>query len=123
MTDHQSKTFQITAPLVILGRGESATYLYRGGIVPAGFASDEQIEHHLAIKAIKELELTPTEVEDETEGGISPELKARELDGRPFTAWRVGELRELAKTEEVDLGGKSAKGDLYAAILTKRDAA
>lgn len=126
MSKYEGKTYQITAPLVMVGAGEAGTYLYQGGIIPAGFATDDQIEHHLAIKAIKEIELnlsSPAGDEiDETElTGQDPDGKPVELlDGKSFDDWRLDDLRELVKTEAIALEGATSKADVYRRVLAVR---
>jgi len=122
---YEGKTYQITAPLVMVGEGVAGTYLYQGGIVPAGFATDAQIEHHLAIKAIKEIELNLSVPEDtETEGaGEDADGKPTELlDGKSFDDWRLDDLRELVKAEQIQLEGATSKADVFRRVLAVRAA-
>lgn len=129
MTDNSKQAFRITAPLVVLGDGSAATYLYRGGIVPAGFATEAQIEHHLAIKAIEPIDLPAAEDTGEDLGnaanpaGTDDEGKPTELlDGKSFDDWTLVDLKADAKDKEVDLKGATSKADVYAALVAQRAA-
>lgn len=128
MTDYTKQAFRIIAPAVVLGDGSAATYLYRGGIVPAGFATDEQIEHHLAIKAIEKIDLPSAEDTGEDLGDASNPADAEDgkpselLDGKSYDEWKLDELKADAKTNEVPLNGATSKLDVYRALLAHRAA-
>jgi hypothetical protein len=129
MTDYTKQAFRITAPAVVLGDGSAATYLYRGGIVPAGFATDEQIEHHLAIKAIEKIDLPSAEDTGEDLGdasnpaGTDADGKPTALlDGKSFDEWKLDDLKADAKDKGVDLKGATAKADVYDLLVAQRAA-
>lgn len=122
----KDKTYLVTAPAVVLGEGSGATYLYRGGIVPAGFATEEQIKHHLAIKAIEELDLPEAEDADETlvegAGGTDDDGKPTDLlDGKSFDDWRLDDLKADAKEHDVKVEGTS-KDAYFRALVAQRAA-
>jgi hypothetical protein len=124
MSENDTTAYLILAPLVVVGDGSAATYLYRGGIIPAGFATEAQIEHHLAIKAIEPIDLPVAEGEIiETDGETIATDPTEPLDGKSFDDWRLDDLKALAKTGEISLTGITAKADVYRAILAAREAA
>lgn len=110
MSDKTDQTYLIKAEAVVLGAGSKATYLYRGGIVPAGFATEEQIKHHLAIKAIEPIDLPVSEDVVEIP------------DGDVTDKWTVPQLKALAVRDEIDLTGKTAKPDVLAAVVDAQKA-
>lgn len=109
MADNSKQTYLILAEAVVLGAGSAATYLYRGGIVPAGLATDEQIKHHLAIKAIEPIEL-PDAV-------TVPE-------GDPVEAWSIAEFDAWAAAQSpaFEFGSAKTKADRLKAIADARTA-
>lgn len=112
MADNSKQTYLILAEAVVLGAGSAATYLYRGGIVPAGVATDEQIKHHLAIKAIE-----PIDLPDPVDVVAVPE-------GDPVEAWSIAEFDAWAAAQSpaFEFGSAKTKADRLKAIADARTA-